>query len=236
MSKKFNSLSFGLSLILGVTVCVAIYWGLKPDESDSEQAGRTAMDVKEVAVNVPELSKSESDLANQIFAGRLLEIATEYKQYERVDQTMRWSPFDCSLYGLPRMPEGLGRISESDSQETHGRKLYFLYARKSRPYRFDLAMPGTEDKAAPLGQVLVKEAWHPIKFERSRDRALDPKTIQAGADGNFYYAGDKQGLFIMFKMTPIRRERIRAGSTERFPRMARRSPRLAELPVACGVT
>ncbi len=214
MSKKFNSLTLGLFVILGVVaVCVAIYRGSQADESDSEQAGRNAADVSEIAVNertelskvkVPvELGKSNFDLGNQIFASRLLEIASEYRQYEQVDQNMRWSPFSCTYFPYPpKLPDGMGRLSKNKSIEGHGLKLYLLFVRKSESYRDEVAVAGKEGKAAPLGQVLVKEAWHPIKFDPLQDPPLDKKSLYAKSGEDTYFGGDKQGLFIMFKTTP----------------------------------
>jgi len=159
------------------------------------------------------LDADQTQLVERVFAGRLLEIAAEYQQYERVDPTMRWSPALCFLPPeASNPPKNLGLISQSTSDASHGKKLYFLYARKPSEYRNQIwRLSSNKTQPAPLGQVLVKEAWHPIKEKKSgpanigntppatkssQTRNLKPFAVQ-GQDK--YHAGDKKGLFIMFK-------------------------------------
>lgn len=159
------------------------------------------------------LDADQTQLVERVFAGRLLEIAAEYQQYERVDQTMRWSPSLCFLPPeASNPPKNLGLISQSTSDATHGKKLYFLYARKPSEYRNHIwRLSSNTKQRAPLGQVLVKEAWHPIKkkkLEPARIGNTPPATKSSNPHNSKpfavhgqdkYHAGDKKGLFIMFK-------------------------------------
>ncbi len=159
------------------------------------------------------LDAHQTQLVERVFAGRLLEIAAEYQQYERVDQTMRWSPALCFLPpDASKPPNNLGLISQSTSDASHGKKLYFLYARKPSEYRNQIwGLSSNKTQRAPLGQVLVKEAWHPIKETKSGPASIGntppatksskPRTSKPFAvqGQHKHHAGDKKGLFIMFK-------------------------------------
>jgi len=196
----------GLFVILAAVVtCLTTNHVMQADEAKSKRPATRPTSVAKTSDQDPsELSKTESELVNKIFGSRLLEIAAEYKHYSRVDQTMRWSPTLCEA--PPKLPEKLGALSASDSKETHGRKLYFLYARKPWNYRADISDRLRKNKEsevrAPLGQVLVKEAWNPVKVDPTKGSKLDKTRAYATQGKNTYYAGDKKGLFVMFKTKP----------------------------------
>jgi hypothetical protein len=81
---------------------------------------------------------------------RLLEIAREYVDYGRVDDVNRWSPESCVM-----MPSQ-ARFSAGDEAATHGRKIYFLFARDRNAYTSGIK------KTQPEEQVIVKEAWKSV--------------------------------------------------------------------------
>ena len=217
MSKNDRSFSIGLLVILAAVVtCLTISHVTQADEADSEQPTPPQTSVANSADRHPsELSKTESELVNKIFGSRLLEIAAEYRFYGRVDHSIRWSPTACFVPS-----QHLGRLSASDSKETHGKKLYFLYAKKPKKYLADIqnlpeqlgfggisdldALGGNQEEegVAPLGQVLVKEAWKPVKLDPSKEGKRDTTRAHAWEGENKYYAGDKKGLYIMFKTKP----------------------------------
>ena len=101
-------------------------------------------------------SVASKDENNPAFHADLLGIAAVYREYLSVDDAIRWSPLNCSMPPTPT-----ARMSASPQDETHGRKLYFLYVRDRDAYR---TTAGTAT-AAP-GQALVKESWHPSAVER----------------------------------------------------------------------
>jgi hypothetical protein len=151
-------------------------------------------EAKAVAATTP-------DDAGKVFHGKLLQVAREYKGYELVDGTGRWSPVACSIpFSAP-----VARFSASKDEETHGKKIYLLYAHFVQDIRTYIE-PG---KPAAVGQAIVKEAWKP--------EAIDPKDLKdlpafkefgdrgvpsAKQDGKTYYATEKKALFIMVKLDP----------------------------------
>src|SRR5437763_11759917 len=59
----------------------------------------------------------------------MLDVATAYSQWGRVDNEGRWAPYLC------RNPiAGTHRFSQSDDPETHGQKIYALYAKNRDAY------------------------------------------------------------------------------------------------------
>lgn len=103
---------------------------------------------------------------------RLVEIGQGYAAYGRVDDMARWAPTLCKQ-PAPEPP----RLSVSRDPETHGRKLYYLFAKNREAYRIGRDVP------QPVGQVLVKESWFPSATSTSKH----PKT------------GDRGPLFVMMK-------------------------------------
>jgi hypothetical protein len=99
-------------------------------------------------------------------------------------------------------------MSASVDSATHGKKLYFLFAKDSREY----SRNGQQDQ--PVGQILVKEAWTPVpvlKGEAVRPDPIDEdqadrirmleRTCRAG-DGVEYRVGVRKELFMMLKLDP----------------------------------
>lgn len=103
---------------------------------------------------------------------RIVQAAREYATYGRVGDRLLWAPRDC-VAPDPAPP----RLSTSHDAETHGRKLYHLYAKDFEAYRLG------EFRSQPPGQVLVKEAWIPA----------------AGSTMSRPQAGERGPLFVMMK-------------------------------------
>jgi len=104
--------------------------------------------------------------------GPFLDVAKKYPSYGRVADLLAWAPTDCRA-PVPAPP----RPSVSRDPETHGRKLYHLYAKDFEAYR------RSNDLPQPAGQVLVKESWIPA----------------AGSTSKKPVAGEKGPLFVMMK-------------------------------------
>ncbi|MFT3882655.1 MAG: cytochrome P460 family protein [Gemmatales bacterium] len=193
------------------------------------------------------LGASSSTSPSDDWNAQVLEIAKNYPSYGRADRQYRWSPTDCDM---PRPKPPTLHVSASDDEATHGQKLYTIFAKKvywdatpprtamSRrqtylpPYLKDQV--GKERIASEVGQVVVKEAWEPVKIsQEERTKAAgkidrnDPriKKIDGGKitdgkihndiydhgdivlpfaekNGQHYQAGERHGLFIMFKVDP----------------------------------
>src|SRR5262245_51371147 len=68
----------------------------------------------------------KSEPAKPTWEKQLQDIAGNYTAYGRVDRFVRWSPEDC------RAPIGMGptmHLSRSEDTDTHGQKLYTVFAK-----------------------------------------------------------------------------------------------------------
>jgi hypothetical protein len=170
---------------------------------------------------VPQVPPALEDvpLAADGFERHLLSIARAYRGFGRVDDETRWAP------GLCRQPlPSRARFSASSDPETHGRKLYYVFARKRQDY-LTSTRPRTPDDAPrpaqPVGQVLVKESWTPADegpdpatpsiwdVDWKHVMADDPRGFSPGTrfplawkDGRRFRASGPAGLFVMFKTAP----------------------------------
>lgn len=104
----------------------------------------------------------------------LLKAASEYQAYKRLGDDPQYAPTMCRP---PRNDKGLR--SEAERKTPHGRKLYYMFARDHAAYY----TPGKATVEQPVGQVLVKESFHP-KAAGSRE------------------LGDKFALFVMLRLDP----------------------------------
>src|SRR5688572_28079776 len=96
---------------------------------------------------------------------KLLDATRNYAAYGKVDNADRWAVTDC------RAPEPAPpRVSASRDLETHGRKLYYLFAKDREAYRL------AKEFSQPQGQVVVKESWIPAATSTSQK----PVTGQRG--------------------------------------------------------
>jgi hypothetical protein len=149
--------------------------------------------------------------AEKPFQEKLLQVARDYKSWGRVDDEARWAPLDCRAPNPAKV-----RFSASPDADTHGQKLYSLFAKDRRSY----VSLGDKTKVA-VGQVVVKESWLP---EEVKDQKLDrPHRIEttppggppfshklsdgqfdpyAEKDGKVYKAAKPAGLFVMMKLDP----------------------------------
>ncbi len=109
------------------------------------------------------------------FHQNLLKIAAEYQNYGKVDDMARWAPWLCSA---PLPPKA--RLSASTDGGTHGRKVYYLFAKNRDAYM--------KKQPSPVGQVVVKESWLP-----NLDSASN--AVAGGAKPT-----EKRDLFIMYKL------------------------------------
>ena len=143
--------------------------------------------------------------ADPPFHAELLRAAREYPAWGRVDDEMRFAPFYC------REPDpAVARFSASPDADTHGRKLYFLFAKNRVEYILPTA------PAARVGQVLVKEAWLPEEVAGMKPGDIDREKVvrthtgdeldrfypYATKGGKVFKASHRAGLFIMLKLDP----------------------------------
>ena len=115
-------------------------------------------------------AQAEPEPDPELVAADLRAIAADYRQLGRLDDQARWAPYLC----MPPTPPS-ARVSASEHEASHGRKLYTLYAKDATAYA---GLPQTQyiDSlvVAPfseLGQVLIKEAFQPEPFEGALEGA-----------------------------------------------------------------
>jgi len=157
------------------------------------------------------------------FSDRIAEIARSYESYSLPHKEMRATGFICD-FNPSRFISGLvsanqtAKVSRSSDESTHGKKLYFLFLDPASVERDS----SPNSAPHPVGQVVVKEAWHPElvpggempRGEHTISRKLKvrrgEKWVEETLDfepyveheGKLYHASKKSGLFIMYKMDP----------------------------------
>jgi len=129
----------------------------------------------------------------------------DYRSWGRVDDELRWAPWLC------RMPlASAARQSATEPGTPHGQKLFFVYARDRNAY---LRTTTTRARAA-LGQVVVKESFHPLEVA-TQDPTVHPDAPSgpgehgaAGSafpyrplerDGHRFGTGTFAGLYVLAK-------------------------------------
>ncbi len=127
---------------------------------------------------------------NPAFHGRLRELAVAYTGYARVDDELHWAPYLCRQ-PMPSYP----RRSASMNRDTHGRKLYYVFAKDRDAYL------GRNAKTPEIaGQAVVKEAWEvaEVPADTAYDTTVSPVRYLREAD-KLYHAKQKSSLFIMYR-------------------------------------
>lgn len=131
-------------------------------------------------------------------------VVAAYESWGRVDDEMRFAPWLC------RMPRAASaRISESDHADTHGHKLYTLYAMDPVGYGAPKSAMGEPTLLAGLSQVIVKESFAPVPLEDDADAKMgsgidggmgEHRLQPATKDGRRFVAGERKGLYVMMKV------------------------------------
>ena len=127
---------------------------------------------------------------NPAFHGRLRELAAAYPSYQRVDDELHWAPYLC------RQPEpSHPRRSASMNLDTHGRKLYYVFAKDRDAY-----LSRNAKTPAISGQVVIKEAWEvaEVPATTTYDATVSPVRYLR-EDGKLFFAKQITSLFIMYR-------------------------------------
>src|SRR5882672_10196116 len=82
-----------------------------------------------IAVRRPASQQEPQATSGEEFHPRLQEIAKTYSGYGRVDGSSRWDGTDCRF-----PPTAVAYVSASDDRDTHGRKLYSIFASHRQEY------------------------------------------------------------------------------------------------------
>ena len=145
-----------------------------------------------VATTAPSIAESDSQVQTDAdLRRRLLEIAANYKGYEKADGRMRVAVVYCAApTGIPKAQY---QFSRSDDANSHGKKLYLMYAAKIDPITGSYTSGKLQRET---DQVIVKESW---LAERAKEDDRFSETV-AGANGERYKPGAKGPLFAMFQV------------------------------------
>ena len=104
------------------------------------------------------------------FHKELLKAAGSYLAWGRVDDEFGWAPLGC------RAPNpGQPAFSASTDEQTHGLKLYSIFARNRMEY-----LGLSKDAKVSIGQVIVKQSWIPEEITDSKAmpaKGIDYKKI-----------------------------------------------------------
>lgn len=125
------------------------------------------------------------------FQPRLRELAASYESFARVDDELHWAPFLC------RMPQpSFPRRSASTQIDTHGRKLYYVFAKDRAAY---LGRDGKQP--GEVGQAVIKEAWEAeeVPADTQIDASKSP-VLYLREGERLYHARQKAGLFVMYRL------------------------------------
>jgi hypothetical protein len=130
-------------------------------------------------------------------------VVAAYEGWGRVDDEMRFAPWLC------RMPfAATARWSESEHPDTHGHKLYTLYAMDPVAYGAQRSAMGEAAALPGLSQVIVKESFAPVPLDDEHHEGLgsganggmgEHRLRPAVRDGRRFVAGERKGLYIMMK-------------------------------------
>jgi hypothetical protein len=191
--QRFVLFAVGLVLVLGS--CAS-----PPD--DQPAVDRPAVDQPAVEKPQPapveEPSEGLRDLA--------LAVADGYKRWLRLDNRMRWAP---SLCKAPAPSEA--RFSASADVDTHGEKLYTLYALDpvayGHPEATKVQVPPLPAGLPRVEQVLVKQAWRASEVPGWAERTFGStwgksRLAPVERDGVFYGGDTLQGLYLILRLAP----------------------------------
>ena len=158
--------------------------------------------VKEMPGEEP-VRPPEPDVNDPQFHEQLIGVANDYLKFGMVSNDLLALPnvaiADCAPArdSIPPSPQ----VSESLDSATHGKKLYFLFAKDLGHYL------NLENETTPIGQAIVKEAW------ATQPGSAEARNLRNHASGNRISPRTKVGketleitkrnnLFIMLKVDP----------------------------------
>ena len=135
--------------------------------------------------------KAPSETADALIRQSLMETGTQYSSWQRISDAARWAPTLCA----PPKPVNL-HWSQSQDDQTHGRKLYYLYC--NQPDIYDWSDRYAEvNYRVPAGFTIVKEAHLPVALAPGAGNV--PASDVVDRDGKSYRIGPTSSLFVMTK-------------------------------------
>jgi len=169
-------------------------------ESPEKTTGEKAPEKKEKTKPAPEPKKEKPkvpDVNDPAFHKDLLTAVDEYLRWGMANVVAMPAPRACAP-ATPPEPKPL--YSKSDDEDSHGQKLYFLFAKDIAHY-FDTE----SDSKSPVGQTIMKEAW------TSKEASPQARNMRNHASGNrinprakvgdkVLEIGQRNNFFIMTKL------------------------------------
>lgn len=143
------------------------------------------------------------------FEQELLAAARQFRKWTRVSDHANVAPARCSS----PPPPGVHRSASGDT-DTHGKKLYFLFAKDAPTYlaltTFESLEPAERDALVQklVGQVVVKQSWKAVEVsvasvplvERKQYRDRVPAEDHVIVGDKAYRTGMPSDLFVMLKL------------------------------------
>jgi hypothetical protein len=160
------------------------------------------------APDVPVAKPAETN--DPAFHAVLQAAARDYAGWSRADDSLHFAPTLCRAPMPVEYPPAPVRMSASEHADSHGRKLYFLYANNSFYYPQQLSKG-----PAPVGLSIVKQSWEaveatppalPVPGSLDSLAKQDPRGRRyldfINKDGTFYHTGEQKELFVMHHLDP----------------------------------
>lgn len=139
---------------------------------------------------------TEPDINEPEFHEVLIAATEEYLFYGMVNSIVLPAPVDCRP---PESSDPKPFMSESEHESSHGKKLYFLFAKEIGDY----VSPKLEP--APVGQVVVKESWtsspsNPAARNLVNHASGNRVSPRTKVGDEMLEIGQRQNFFIMTKL------------------------------------
>ena len=139
---------------------------------------------------------TEPDINEPEFHDVLIAAAEDYLRFGMVNSIAKPAPADCMPAG-PDSPQPF--MSQSEHEASHGKKLYFLFAKEIGHY------VNPEGDPAPVGQVVVKEAWtsspsNPAARNLVNHASGNRVNPRAVVGDQTLEIGQRQNFFVMAKL------------------------------------
>ena len=139
---------------------------------------------------------TEPDINEPEFHEVLTKATEEYLQYGMVNSIALAAPTLCAP---PSLASPKPFMSESEHESSHGKKLYFLFAKEIGHY----VKP--DDEPAPVGQVIVKESWTSSKSNPAARNLVNHASgnrvsPRAKVGDTMLEIGQRQNFFVMAKL------------------------------------
>lgn len=206
------------AVVLGLSACVIVVaGGAEPPapEATSPPSRPPAVDPA-----VPQAKDASPRAAREPgpFDAQILEAARVFRsEFTRVSDYAAWALVLCTAYIDLTFGPSLWQSQSKDSS-THGKKLYYLYAKDAADYSKVPTVAESTDDAdaatpwkAAVGQTLVKQSFVPERVpldsvpvapQRNPFEGVAQVDHTRDASGAIYQTGEPAGLFLMLKMDP----------------------------------